>query len=165
MEVVLIDSQPYLSYASLEEADEYLAASLHAGATWADASELSRSRALVTSTRILDRQRWRSEYDTQEEREDVAAIIDASIEMALSLLQGSDLQTEQVTGQKLQSIRAGSVALTYFRGAEGNPNRFPTIVHELLRDYLAGGADFGPSAFGVDGVSITEDDFGHSGGV
>lgn len=166
MEVVLIGSQPYDAYASIAQADAYLAAALHAGATWSDASDASKGQALVTAARILDRQRWRAEYDTQAERDGVAAIRDASIEMALALLEGSDLQTEQVTGQKLSSIRAGSVSLSYFRGAEGSPRRFPTIVHELLRDYLVGAADgLAGAAWGVDAISSTEDDYGHTGGI
>lgn len=167
MEIVLIDSQPFDSYASVEQADEYLAASFHAGTTWSGASATTKGQALVTATRILDRQRWAAAYDTQAEREVEDGIIDASIEMALALVDASDLQTEQVTGQKLQSITAGSVSLTYFRGAEGRPHRFPTIVHELLRDYLAG-ADFSVvgKATGTDGEPApTADDLGHTEGV
>lgn len=163
MDVIIISSQAYDSYASVEEADAYLAASLHAGTTWSDATEDNKGRALVTATRILDRQRWADAYDTQAEREVVPAIQDACCEMALALLQGSDLQSESTTGQKLQSITAGSVSLTYFRGAEGSPHRFPTIVWELLRDYLGGtGLGVYASAHGVSGVSSTADDFGHS---
>lgn len=166
MEVVLIGSQPYLSYNLVEDIDEYLAASIHAGTDWSGATELVKGQAAVTATRILDRQRWRDAYDTQEERFAVQAIRDAHSEMSLALVQGSELQTEANTAQKLQSIKAGSVALTYFRGAEGAAHRFPQIVHELLRDYLGGG-DFAGTGVstGVDGQSSTDDDFGHTGGI
>lgn len=165
MQVVLVNSQPYDSYASITQADAYAAAALHA-ANWLAASELTKAQALVTSTRVLDRQRWASDYEEQAAREDVQAIIDACIEMSIALLDGSDLQSEQSTAQKLQSIRAGSVGLSYFRGAEGRPHRFPLIVAELLRDYLVG-ADFalGMVATGTDGTSSTEDDFGYSEGL
>lgn len=164
MEVVTIDSQAFDSYASLAQAETYLAAAVHAGTSWTGATDDSKGKALVTATRILDRQRWAAAYDTQAEREGVQAIQEACIEMALALLDGSDLQTEQTTAQKLQSIKAGSVALSYFRGAEGRPHRFPTIVQELLRDYLTGGgsSELGGVSYGVDGVSSTEDDFGHT---
>lgn len=166
MEAVLISSQPYDSYVSVASADAYLAASLHAGEDWSGASNLIKAQALVTATRILDRQRWEPDYDTQTKRESVEAIKSAAIEMALALVQGSELQTEANTAQKLSSIKAGSVSLTYFRGAEGRPSRFPQIVTELLRPYLAG-ANFlvGPQATGLGGVSSTEDDFGHTGGI
>lgn len=166
METVIIDSQAYDSYASVAQADSYLAASIHAGTDWSGASDATKGQALVTATRILDRQTWLTAYNTQALREVVVDIQDACVEMALALVQGSDLQTEQSTAQKLQSIRAGSVALTYFRGAEGAPHRFPTIVSELLRAYMAGSADavYG-QATGTGGTSSTEDDFGHTGGL
>lgn len=171
MQTVLIGSQPYDSYASVDEADAYLAASLHAGTDWSGASDTTKAQALATATRILDRQRWVDAYadadlaTAQALRVVVINIVDACIEMALALVQGSDLQTEATTAQKLASIKAGSVALTYFRGAEGRPQRFPQIVAELLRDYLAG-ADLAvsPQATGVDGTSSTDDDFGHTRG-
>lgn len=165
MEVVLIDSQPYDSYESVEGADAYLAAAIHA-TNWSSASDTTKAQALVTATRVLDRQRWADAYDTQAEREGVEAIMNACSEMALALVDGSELQSEQSTAQKLQTIKAGSVSLTYFRGAEGRAYRFPLIVSELLRDYLAGSdLSIGMTAAGTGGVSSTDDDFGHSGGL
>lgn len=165
METILIDSQPFDSYRTVEQADTYLAASIHAG-NWTSATEATKEQALVTATRIMDRQRWQDAYDTQTERFAVENILDACCEIALSLVDGSAIQTNQSTAQTLQSIKAGSVALTYFRGAEGRAHRFPTIVHELLRDYLAGGAQsVSAKSTGVDGTSATDDDFGHSGPI
>lgn len=165
MQQVTIDSAAYDSYASLAQADAYLAASSHA-ASWADKTDDEKGQYLVTATRVLDRQSWADAYDTQAEREDVQAVRDACVEMALALADGSDLQSEQTTAQKLQSIKAGSVSLTYFRGAEGRPHRFPLIVSELLRDYLAGAnLSIGGVATGTDGTSSTDDDFGHTEGL
>lgn len=163
MEIVVIDSAAYDSYASVTQADTYLAASQHAGTTWSSASSDSKGQALVTMTRVLDRQRWKDAYDTQAEREVVTDIQNACIEGALALLQGSEFQSEANTAQKLQTIKAGSVSLTYFRGAEGSPKRFPVIVWELLRDYLEGSTlgSYGTSS-GTGGTSSTDDDFGHS---
>lgn len=166
MEVIMIASQPYDSYATLAYADQYLAAAIHAGTDWSSAEETTREQSLVTSTRILDRQRWKDAYDTQEEREVVQDIVDASVEMALALVQGSTLQSSQNTSQVLQSIKAGSVSLTYFRGAEGRALRFPLPVWELLRDYLAGGdLAMGMKATGVDGVTVTGQDLGFTEGL
>lgn len=165
MEAVLIGSQPYVSYATVEQGDAYFAAALHA-ANWVAASELSKAQALVTATRVLDRQSWGEAYDTQEERSSVEDIQNACLEMALALLDGSDLQSESTTAQKLSSIKAGSVSLTYFRGAEGIARRFPLTVDEYLRPYLAGSAGIGGGkSFGVGGGSVTDDDFGHTGGI
>ena len=165
METVLISSQLFVSYRTVAQADLYLSAAVHA-ANWEAATSTTRAQALITATRILDRQRWGGAYDTQVERFEVQDILDACCEMALALVDGSDFQTEQTTEQKLQSITAGSVSLSYFRGAEGRPHRFPTIVNELLRDYLVGGdSALLPVATGVGGTSSTEDDFGHTEGI
>lgn len=166
METITISGNEYDSYRTTAQADTYLAAAYHAGTDWSGLTVTIKAQALVTATRILDRQVWASDYDTQAERILVQDVLDACCEMALALVQGSELQTEASTAQKLASIKAGSVALTYFRGAEGRPARFPVIVNELLRDYLAG-ADLSvaPRATGVGGTSSTDDDFGHTGGI
>lgn len=163
MKTVYAGAYSHAAYGDTFDADEYLTFAQHASTTWSSASTTTKSVALATATRILDRQKWADSYATQDDRFAVQAIRNACYEIALALLDGSDLQSEQTTAQKLQSIRAGSVSLTYFRGAEGRPHRFPTIVQELLRDYLAGGTDlaYGQS-FGTGGTSSTADDFGHS---
>lgn len=166
MEQITIDVNQYDSYASVEYADEYLTASIAAGTDWSALEDDAKGQALVSATRVLDRQRWRDEYDTQAEREVVQDIINACVEMALALVQGSTLQTAQSTAQLLQTIKAGSVSLTYFRGAEGRALRFPLPVWELLRDYLAGGdLALGMTATGTDGATVSGKDLGFTEGI
>lgn len=165
----------------LDPADNYHA--LAQNTTWMAYNVSAREGYLVRATRILNRQRWLGEkYDSAQALvwprsgtgvdgvEDDAvpqAIQDACAELALMIGSGSyDVENDANQAQKLQSIKAGSVGLTYFRGAEGRPHRFPLIVNELLRDYLAGGdLSIGMTATGTDGVSSTEDDFGHAEGL
>lgn len=166
MEVVMVSSQPYDSYNTVEQVSSYLAAALHASADWTGASAEIKAQAAVTATRVLDRQKWADAYDAQAERFAVQVIRDAHSEIALALVQDSGLQSEQTTAQQLQSVKAGPVTLSYFRGAEGRAHRFPLIVHELLRDYLAGvDLSIGMAVTGTDGTSSTEDDFGHTDGL
>ncbi len=163
MATVLIDSQPYITYADVVDADLYLLAAFH-GATWRALTDTDeKSRALVTATRILDRQRWKDSYDTFAEREVVQDIIDASIELANYLVEGNDPQNDQNVSQKIQALKAGSVSITYFRGAEGANLRFPLLIFELLRDYLAGGsATLTGIATGTDKETITDDPIGYN---
>lgn len=154
--------EDFTVYADVDAGDAYVAGTTH-GANWTSATTDNKARALVTATRMLDRQKWQTAYDTFAEREVVQDIIDASIEMAISLLDGSTIQTAQNQAQLNQEIKAGSVALKFFRGAEGTPLRFPTIVHELLRDYLAGGnLTVTGIATGTGGITSTDDDFGYN---
>lgn len=182
MVAILIGSTSYDSYASVDTADDYLNAASH-GATWRALSDNDdKARYLVTATRLLDRQYWKGTKTSSSQALDwprsntgidgvtdsviPTDIINASIELALALLDGSEVQNEQTTEQKIQNLKAGSVSLTFFRGADGTPTRFPQIVQELLRDYLAGpGANLTSVATGVSGETISNDDYGYTEGI
>jgi hypothetical protein len=183
MPTVDIEGNTYEVYADVDEADAYLEAAMHADAWRAEEDEDVKARALVSATRTLERQRWKGDkletspeqtlswprtntgIDGVSDTEVPDNIINASIEMANALVGGYDLQSEQNTSQKIQSLQAGSVSLSYFRGAEGDVLRFPLIITELLSGYLAGSDTIvgGGVADGTDGVSVTENDFGMSG--
>lgn len=183
---VLIDSQPYDSYGGVEEGDFYFAAATHA-ANWTAASELVKGQALVTASRILNRQQWKGDkyeaaqplawprantgIDGVEDTVIPTPIVEASFELALSLLDGSTVQTnpEAPQEQKTSSLKAGSVSISYFKGAvtpaELKPGRFPLIVEELLKPYLGGDTTgLVSEASGVDACSVTEQDFGFTRG-
>lgn len=182
-EFILLKSDLYPVYADVDTANEYLEAASH-GSEWRDTtlSDDDKSRYLITAARLLDRQIWKGDKTSSSQElawprsdtgidgvdDDIVPenIINASIEIALALLQGSAIQDEQNTQQKTQSIKAGSVALTFFRSADGVPIRFPLIVQELLRDYLSGPSSnlFGVFS-GTDGETITGEDFGFSEGL
>lgn len=148
-----VGSEEYTVYADDEIADAYLGASIHA-ANWSAATLLTKGQALVTATRTLDRQVWRDEYNTFELREAVPAIVAASIEMALALVDGTDVQNADTNTERVRSMSAGSVNISYFFSSVAT-TRFPRIVQELLLPYIGGsGADFVSKAVGVDTETI-----------
>jgi hypothetical protein len=182
MATITIDGTEFEVYADIDDADTYMKGAFH-GQTWLELDEALKAQALVTATRILDRQEWRGEKADPEQylqwpRSGVSiggeplsddtfpvGIRYGTIELALILTQGTDVQNEQNTAQKIQSLRAGSVALSFFREAEGEPLRFPLIVHELISKYLLSGAVVLTGiATGVDGKTTTGEDFGFSRG-
>lgn len=146
-----------------------------AAAEWEAADTDARMKALVTARRTLDRQLWlgsktdpdqlyqwpRSGVSGVDEDEVPLAIIEAQYELALALLQGNDFLSAQNQSQKIASLRAGSVAISYFRGADGAEYRFPLTVQELIGEYLSGSGSVGavPTASGVDGESSTRRDY------
>lgn len=164
-------------YAGTDEADAYAEGALQAD-PWRAADDDTKGRALVTATRIFDRQRWKGDktvanqdlawprsntgIDTVDPAVIPEDITNGSIELAFALVDGSTVQYDQNTSQKIQSMQAGSVSLSFFRGADGIPIRWPLPVQELIRDYLAGGmlTLAGPISSGVDGKSVTRQDFG-----
>lgn len=157
-------------YASVAMADLYLNAAFH-GQTWFDLDEDTKGQALVTAVRTLDRQVWLgAKTDEAQEldwpRKDTGVvgvtpdiipddIVNASIELALSLTQGSNVQNYQSTEGNIQNLRAGSASITYFRGGSngGTATRFPQIVWELVEPYLSGSA--GANALGLAGSQST----------
>lgn len=164
---VIIDSIEFPVYADLETATAYAVGSLNA-TEWTALDDDAKKVALVSATRVLDRQRWRSDCDTFEKRLEKQNIVDASVEIAFALAAGSDLQDAQNQSQKIEMLRAGSVQLRFFRGADGKPLRFPLIIQELIRDCLAsagGKLARGSVAFGTDKGSATDEDFGYSGSI
>ena len=186
MSEIDIDGTEYEAYSDVETADLYMAASLSTE-NWDAASDDTKGKALVTASRLLDRQLWRGTKTGTGSPAQVLAwprtgtgvtgveddvipegIINGSIELARYLLDGVDVQNEQNISQKISSMRAGSVALTFFRGAEGVAYRFPLIVQELVGPYLAGSGTslaVGAIASGVDGESLTNKDYGYGGSL
>ncbi len=163
------------SYVESLVADKYFAqANITA---WLALTVAQREGFIIRSTRLLDRQAWLGEKTVSTQAlawprsntgvDDVVdtiipqEIVDACLELALDLSEGSEVENELTTAQKLKAIKAGSVALTYFRGAEGPSLRFPLVAQELLRKYLTGsGTTVLGAATGIDGTSVTAQDLG-----
>jgi len=178
-EQVQIDSGiVYDTYATIEQADEYLNASVTATG-WRDLSLDDRARYLVTATRTLDRECWLGEKTDSAQplqwprtgtgitgvEDDVVPqdIINASIELAAGLVADTAPITSQNNEQTIQSLKAGSAAITFFRGAGGEPSRFSYNIMSLIRKYLCGtGVSVGVVSSGTDLESTTADDFGYS---
>lgn len=180
---VMIGSQGYYTYISESDAEAYMLGAFHAHPIWDNQSITAKNQAIITASRVLDRQRWKgTQTDPNEPLQwprtgtGIAAvdanptvipakICDACAEMALALVQGSDLQNVQNQSQKTQSLTAGSVSVSYFRLAEGLPVRWPQIIQELLRDYLLGNIANVQIAKGTHGRSVTQDTFGLTRGM
>lgn len=185
MAVVEISSAEYFAYGTQDESDEYFAAAAHAQA-WRDEDDADvKGRALVTATRMLDRQKWQGEKTDPDQdgawpRTGVAEdepvndegvplkVVHATFELALVLLNDPEaIQVTQNSSQKVSSLSAGSVSISYFRGAEGEPLRFPLPVMELIGDWLGASSDLGGIGFssGIDGSSSFALGFGRTRGL
>lgn len=179
MSTVELDSV-FTVYADVEEADAYLDGSSHADNWRAITDDDTKARYLVTATRLLDRQLWAGDKTSEVQplawpRKNTGVtgvtddtiptdIISASIEMASALADGVDLQSQQNFLERVQSMSAGSVSITHFRGQDVS-TRFPQIIHELLRKYMSGGtASYVPKSTGTDTETIFPIDLGYSTG-
>ena len=183
---VVISGNTYDAYRSLAEHEVYLEAQITATTFQGSTDDDAKGRAIITATRFLDRQEWQgSKADQYQDHEfprtgltyadgsevpsDAVPIevLDAESELAAVLMDGTDIQgVANPTAQTIQSLRAGSAAITYFRGEE-LITRFPLIVHELLGRWLLGaGSGLVAVATGTDGEDEFEEDrFGLVGGI
>ena len=192
MNTLAIDSLVFDVYADVAEADGYMIAAF-GNAVWLAASELEKAQALVSATRVFNKQCWLGTanpfsgstlvwprtgtgitgVDDSVIPSDIAY---GAIELANAILNGSDVQSNPVPGaQGLQIIKAGSVMLQYFRDANSlaeRLSRFPIIVQEYVGRYLCGQSDAvtGVATGTTDEscprtLSVTNDEYGYGTGI
>jgi hypothetical protein len=181
---VTIGSTTYDVYADLATANAYLDAQITATA-WRAADDDTKKRALVSATRFIDRQQWQGsktdEYQplqfprtglTYPDGSTVPSdtvpqeVIDACCELAAILVEGSDIQSVATTESLVQSLKAGSVAISYFRANSLTIGRLPQIIQELLGMWLRGatGAQ-GAISFGTGRCTAFEDEYKFNEGI
>lgn len=179
---VSIGGTEYEIYADVPTSDAYMAAEISAAATkWRDATltdEDAKSRALVSATRLIDRQVWpgtKTEPDYQELAwprtgtgitgvdPDIVPqqIIDASILLAAEINNGSSVVGSDSTDTRKKRQKAGSVEIEYFRDLDGG-KRFPTAVEELLRQMRGSAMLSSVTTSGVDTCSRFTTDYGQN---
>ena len=144
------------SYSNLADAEIYFSDTLNASA-WDSTDQPTKEKALITVTRLIDRQSWKgaptvSPQDLDFPRtgltdtEGVAIpgndlppfLLPAVYEYALLVLQSSNLQKEVSSGgTSIRRIRADVTEVEFFNTAGVSTTRLPGIVHELLGRYLA----------------------------
>lgn len=180
METVTIGGTEYDSYRTVAQADEYLAADFTATAWRAETDEDAKARALVTATRLLDRQVWPGEKTDEdqdhvwprtgvsgvEDDEEPQAVLDACCLLAKYIHEGSSVETSVSTASNVRRIKAGSVEQEYFF-PQGNGTRLPLPVQELLAGLLGtgGSAISAAQSFDTDGCSVADDSYRHSAGI
>lgn len=182
---VSIGTGLYYVYGDEAEFKTYMAGRLGAEA-YDEASGTDRKKAQVQATRWIDREDWLglptdpgvqplafprvglSDCDGQSVSSVVApeAIIEASFELALILLEDGGTSTENsTTGTNVKEVGAGTAKVKFFRG--GNPNGsggqgtiFPTEAQKLVRCFLESKGISGVVASGTSQPSsFCEDDF------
>lgn len=176
---ITIATVDYVSYASVAEADAYLAVDPTRAATWAALSTDQKGTNLVAATRRLDLLSWEGQKtgsaDTQDNSwprtgatyKDGTAVstteVPHGVEAATILLAGSIAITPATSGagtsgNNIRRLQAGSASLEYFRPTDGKALQDETAF-ALVKEFLTAGisSDVGAAAYG-DGVSSFTDD-------
>lgn len=170
------------SYVTLAEAESYFEDSVKFE-DWAAYGDEIKNRALVTATRLMERQVWKGEKtssgqslafprsgltDRQGGTVDDSSIPDvvknAQCELALALLEDSAVEGQNNAGSNIRSVRAGPTQVDYFRPT-GGP-RFPHLVHEMLYPFLSSASETGgPAGTGLSNDSKFDDSYKITGGL
>jgi hypothetical protein len=181
MATITISGNDYTTYSNLSDAEDYFVGSTEYS-TWDDYTDLQKERALISATRLLDRQSWQGSKDDDAQTldfprtgltcngEDVTAAeslayaVEASQLLALDLLTGT---TDTATGTNeslTKRLKADTVEIEYFRVNPGSVTRFSKDVMEVVGCFLSSGVPLSSSiATGTDGTAL-DDDFSLSTG-
>lgn len=137
MGAVNIGANAYVIYGSQAGAVAHLAGSITSqSAGFIAAVPDKQAQALVSATRVFNRQKWLDAYTTFAAREAVVAIVEASYELASLLLAKPTLFDQKTASSNIESVTAGPVSVQFF--GPQDIGRFAPSVLELIREYLAG---------------------------
>ena len=150
MPKVAIATTEYDAYADVAYADEYLAADMARAQDWADATPDNKGRALVSSTRLLQRLRWRAGPPAVDTATD--PVRQAACLLAADILAKPSLGDSAQTGSNVRAVGAGSARVEFFRPTDGQV--LPPAALSLLRDLLGQ-----PDDGFADAVSFGSHDF------
>lgn len=173
---ITINTIDYIAYASVAEADAYLAVDPVRMATWAALSANDKGVNLVSGTRRLDFLEWmgtktggdgqendwpRTGLTYEESGNPVSTTeVPKEVENATILLAGSIAITASVSqsessGSNTKRVKAGSAEVEFFRLQAGKPLQDESAF-DLVQQWTEGAgvsAATGPLASGVDGES------------
>ena len=173
MTTITIDGNVHDVYSNVAEAEIYLGARLGADA-WNNATTVNKEKALVTSTRIMDRHIWKGERTapapgqplewprtgvTDKYGNDLSSVtvptqvFTGSQELALALLR--DATVQDGNGRSVKSLKVAGDMDVEFIGV-GSQSVWPQAVRELLEQFMD--KNIAGESFGTDEVSIMDDD-------
>lgn len=184
---ISLNSIDYVSFASLAEADAYLAVDPVRGTTWATKTDDEKGALLVAATRRLNLISWAGEKtngdDTQPDAfprtgltypdgtavsttEVPQAVGDATILMAGSIAIDSGAASAGTSASNQKRVKAGSAEVEFFRPTAGVPIQDETVWALILpftTSYTSTSTAVGAVAFGgkaSDSVFDADDQLG-----
>lgn len=117
MASITISANTYSSFASVAEADQYLAADMSRYSAWAALSADNKGRALITASRYLAGLDWVGGvpgYDTPP-----AAVVEATALFAADIAAKPSLGNDASTGSNVKKVKGGEAEVEFFRPTLG----------------------------------------------
>ena len=150
MATITINTVDYNSFASVADADAFLAADVKRYAAWAalDADANAKARALVTASRYLAGLDWADgvpSYDTPP-----TAVVEATALLAADIAAKPSLGDDASTGSNVKRVKGGEAEVEFFRPTAGAA--LPPYLLRLLGDLLGTDVTWaeGGTAYGSD---------------
>lgn len=151
MATITINDVEYPSYATIEDADKYFNAKF--GSTWADISEIDKSKLLVSATREIDNLEFKGcKLDVNQDLAFPRVICDCVInpinpeedliaccaEIANTFYNlGASAETVATpNAQNIKSMSVGDTSITYKDGATIDADVFSATAKPLVKKYL-----------------------------
>lgn len=156
LSTITISAVDYVSYASVAEADPYLAIDAVRAAVWAALTTDEKGAKLVAATRRLNLLSYGGEKtsgDTQDDKfprtgltyasggavsttEVPQGVEDATILLAGSIAIEPEAGDAGTSGTNVKSVKAGSTAVDFFRLQTGVPLQ-DTTAYSLIKEFLS----------------------------
>jgi hypothetical protein len=162
---ITIAGTPYISYASVAEAQAYLAVDATKFPTWSALTTDQKGAALIAATRRIDlfsftgEKTSPSQYnefprtgsDYTDPNQVPLKVEQATISLAGSIAINPNAGGTAPTGSNIKKVKAGSAEVEYFKSTAGGPLSDNTAFL-LLQDYLDPAMAGGPSVGGFASV-------------
>lgn len=132
---VTLNGNPYPVYADTDFADQYLAGDLSRWPVWDGLTTEVQGRALVSATRLLQRQSWKDGVPVMDGPPLV--VQQAAALLAADIAQKPVLADDASTASNIKAVGAGSARVEFFAPVQGQ--RLPPAAFALLRGLLSSG--------------------------
>jgi hypothetical protein len=132
MAQVDIGTETYDSFASVDEADVYLAGDVMRSTGWALRNPDAKGRGLVSATRLLLGLPWVAPAPTVDDDDLPPVIAEITAELAADLLAKPTLLADATGNTNVKSAKAGSAAVEFFRPVDNGP-AIPRSMWDRLR--------------------------------
>lgn len=152
MATITIAGNDYSSFASVAEADAYLAVDVSRYAAWAALDDDDKGRALITASRYLASLDWVDgvpSYDTPPQ-----AVVEATSLFAADIAAKPSLGNDASTGSNVKRVKGGEAEVEFFRPTEGSA--LPSYLLRLLGALLGNDVTW-PDNWGEGGTAYGSD--------
>lgn len=135
MPEIVLNAFSYPSYATVAEADSYLAADVQRADDWAGTPPERKARALISATRLLGLQNWTAGAPPSTEGTIDPRVVMAAILLAADVA-GNPALASGVENSNVKRVKAGSAEVEFFAPVKGGG--LPPALKEVLGPLLGG---------------------------